>query len=155
MLILDPYIFTLRTGESANEHISRVKRKLQNLIYICRTHRLKLVADATGWKDLELNLISKIKDPSGNPELATSLSILRRNFLDQRTPFQLTGGRTWGIRPLFFNFASLEDAKYGDFVAKSIGHAMQSGFQQIYLFVDSRIGRNLHQHGNAPSIVVE
>ena len=155
MLVLDPYVLAALPGETATAHISRVTRRLRDLIQLCKIRGFRLVADAVGWDYLERNVISALKDHSGNPELATSLSILRRRYLEQRQPFALAGGRTWGIKPLFGGFAEARDAAFGDFVAKSIGHTMHSAANEVYLFVEAKVGRNLAEHGASPSIITE
>lgn len=155
MLVLDPYVLASRPGESATAHIARVINKLKDLIRLCQTRNFRLVADAAGWTYLERHVISTLKDPTGNPELATSLAVLRRNFLDRRDPFPLSGGRTWGIKPMYGGLSGPKDAAFGDFVAKSVGHTMHSSAHQVYLFVDARVGRNLIEHGAPPSIITE
>lgn len=155
MLVLDPYVLATLPGESAAAHIARVTKRLRVLIRLCRTRNFKLVADAVGWTYLERHVISTLKDSTGDPELATSLSVLRRNYLDRRDPFPLVGGRTWGVKPLFGGCTEAKDAAFGDFVAKSIGHAMHAGADEVYLFVEARLGRNLIERGASPSVITE
>lgn len=155
MLVLDPYVLSERPGESSAVRVARVTKKLRDLIRLCRDGNLKVVADADGWTYLERQVISTLKAPPGDPELATSLSVLRRNYLDRRAPFPLEGGRTWGIKPLFGGFAEAKDAVFGDFVAKSVGHTMHSGAHAAYLFVELKVGRNLLEHGSPPSTILE
>jgi hypothetical protein len=155
MLVLDPYVLAALPGETGAAHIRRVTKRLRHLIQICRNRGFRLVADAVGWNYLERHVIPTLIDHSGSPELATSLSILRRNYLEQRQPFPLTGGRTWGIKPLFGGFVDARNAAFGDFVAKSIGHTMHSGANEVYLFVEGMLGRNLTERGASPSIITE
>lgn len=154
MILIDPYVFLPAKGSNYSaEKASEVKASLKKLLYINHHLRQEIIVDKTQWKDIEKKHIKNLTVLFGDNELQTALLSLRRviKIVDIATTYKI---RTWGVKPLFYDFISNEDKEFGDSLARCADYCI-SQHNQVYLFVDEILGRNIREHSSENSKIKE
>ncbi|MEX3004390.1 hypothetical protein [Serratia fonticola] len=154
MILIDPYIFLPAKGGDYNaEKVRKIKDSLKRLLNINRHFRYEIIVDQAQWKILEREYIKNLTDSFGDNELNTALISLRQ-IIKKVNITTAEHIRTWGVKPLFYNFASKEDEEFGNSLACSAFYCI-SQYNRAYLFVEESFGRNLIEHSTAHSKIKE
>ncbi|MFJ2358061.1 hypothetical protein [Pseudomonas fluorescens] len=154
MLLIDPYIFLPAKGRPYSaERANEVKASLKSILSINRNLKYDLIVDQAHWKDIEKRHIRNLTDTANDPELNVALSTLRKIIkkIDTTTTEHI---HAWGIKPLYFNFASKEDEEFGDYIARSVVYCIIQ-YGQANLFVEEISGRNILEHSSGHSSIKE
>ncbi|MHA7600674.1 hypothetical protein ACX12L_12095 [Alicycliphilus sp. T452] len=156
MLVLDPQFFRIDAipGTAFESRLKSLKVNLRSLLNICQKLQLKIAVEKDAWRYLEANRIKPIVDLGKDHELNVALSVLRQKYLSTIPETNITGCRTWGIRPLFNGLANPEDLLLANSVTASILYIAKTG-SAAYFFIQNEYGRNIVQHSSGHSKINE
>jgi hypothetical protein len=102
---------------------------------------------------IEAKLISKLSAPTGDPTLRVAIGNFRKHLSKKTSPKRISG-RAWGVKTLFHGLVSNEDKLFSQFVVESAAIA-RSMSDNVSIFVDQRLGRNLRKNGTPQSWIYE
>lgn len=156
MLVLDPQFFRIDAipGTAFESRLNHLKVSLKKLLSICQNSQLNIAIEQNAWRYLEKNRIKPIVDLANDHELNVALSVLRQRYLSQIPAIDITGCRTWGIKPLFNGLLNSEDLLLANSVTASILYITTTGAEP-YFFIHDEFGRNIVRHSTAYSAINE